>query len=334
MITLLTAKSVGDLFNEGIYDTHVGLKFMPFLEQQPPSLMRHLTAHDIMAKEVVEFGAVERVGYIMEALEKTTHNGFPVLLRNLELDQNAEYDDEVHEASTFAGCILRSQLLVILQMRNFMASPEAPQTEDEMVEMYDFANIDFSKVPTSAGLKVEDIKLTDDEQEMYINLLPFVNPNPYVVQQDTSLGKVYNLFRGCALRHLFVIKRVPQIVGMITRKDLLHEFAEERHKTKTLGSAKRLERSSVLRQQKESSGQPDMWSPRNSKQKPLKATETVEVPLEMLSPRGAELRKKREANSPPMSPRRSGSRQNSPDGTRRMRAPLDQLAAMDEVEST
>merc|ERR1712216_138071 len=102
--------------------------------------------------------------------------------------------------------------------------------------MFDFADMDFSKVPTSTGLTVDDIQLSTDEEGMYINLLPFVNPNPYVVQQHTSLGKVHSLFRGLGLRHLFVIKRVEKVIGIVTRKDLLPEFAEQRHKTKTTDS--------------------------------------------------------------------------------------------------
>jgi len=291
MITLLVSKSVGDLFNEGIYDTHVGLKFMPLLPQQPDPCMRHLTSHDVMAKEVVEFGSVERVGYIMEALRNTQHNGFPVVLRRQLYAENSPTPRSVSsnaKGTTFTGSILRSQLLTLLQLRHFTSTPEAPQTEEEMESMYEYASMDFSKVPTSSGLTVEDIQLSTDEEAMYINLVPFVNPNPYVVQQHTSLGKVYSLFRGLGLRHLFVIKRVDQVIGMITRKDLLPEFAEQRHKTKTVSHSERRERSNTLRQRVSSSATPrsggadmvgvDMelpWSPRNSKRKPLEGHETI-----------------------------------------------------------
>lgn len=44
---------------------------------------------------------------------------------------------------------------------------------------------------------VDDIQLTTDQENQYINLLPFVNPNPYVVQQGTSLGKVSQLYSSC-----------------------------------------------------------------------------------------------------------------------------------------
>jgi len=280
MITLLVSKSVGDLFNEGIYDTHVGLKYMPFLEQQPHSKMRHLRAHDVMAKDVVEFGTVERVEYIMEALKNTSHNGFPVVLRHTE-------GGSKKKKTTFSGCILRTQLLVLLQQRQFTSSPEAPQSAEEMEQMYDYANMNFSKVPTSTGLTVDAIQLTHDEEKMYINLLPFVNPNPYVVQQKTSLGKVYALFRSLGLRHLFVIKRVEKVVGVITRKDLLYEFAEQRHKTQSTSAETRSARSQNIRQRAASGagnvigvGHSDPaddvpWSPRNSTKKPLAADETV-----------------------------------------------------------
>jgi len=284
MITLLVSKSVGDLFNVGIYDTHVGLKYMPFLEQQPESCMRHLTAHDVMSKEVVEFGSVERVGYIMEALRNTQHNGFPVVMRkSMESPTPRSSGGGLTESArgtTFSGCILRSQLLVLLQLRHFTTTPEAPQTEEEMEAMYNFESMDFSKVPTSTGLQVEDIQLTTDEEGMYVNLLPFVNPNPYVVQQNTSLGKVYALFRSLGIRHLFVIKRVEKVIGVLTRKDLLPEFAEQRLETKASSGHERRERSDSLRSRAQRGGDMDVempWSPRTSKRRPLEAHETVPV---------------------------------------------------------
>jgi len=289
MITMLVAKSVGDLFNEGIYDTHVKLKFMPFLEQQPESMMRHLVAHDVMAKEVVEFGSVERVGYIMEALQKTQHNGFPVVLRRQVYAENSPTQDAAtSHGTTFSGGILRSQLLVLLQQRHFTSTPEAPQTEEEMEKMYGYAQMDFSKVPTSTGMTVDDIHLTEDEEQMFVNLLPFVNPNPYVVQEQTSLGKVHALFRGLGLRHLFVIKRVEKVIGVITRKDLLPEFCEQRHHTKMISHEERRERSSSLREKAQQQHEDAMdfqvpWSPRNSHSKRLEADETVPVTTVHLS---------------------------------------------------
>jgi len=64
---------------------------------------------------------------------------------------------------------------------------------------------------------------------MYIDLAPFLNPSPYVVPEDMSLTKVYNLFRQLGLRHLFVVPRPSRVIGLITRKDLLIEVSRYTH---------------------------------------------------------------------------------------------------------
>lgn len=55
MLVLLVARSVGNSFNEGIYDTQIGIKKMPFLEQEPPeeTKARNLRANQLMSKEVL-----------------------------------------------------------------------------------------------------------------------------------------------------------------------------------------------------------------------------------------------------------------------------------------
>lgn len=49
---------VGDLFNISLYDLHIELKSIPFVEAVPPDAMVHLQAKDIMSKSV--FGSVLR----------------------------------------------------------------------------------------------------------------------------------------------------------------------------------------------------------------------------------------------------------------------------------
>jgi len=44
MTVLLVAKWVGDLFNRGIYDTHVHLSRVPILEWDPPPLSTNIHA--------------------------------------------------------------------------------------------------------------------------------------------------------------------------------------------------------------------------------------------------------------------------------------------------
>lgn len=49
------------------------------------------------------------------------------------------------------------------------------------------------KPVSSKGISIDDIHLTPDDLEMYIDLAPFLNPSPYVVPEDMSLTKVTNL---------------------------------------------------------------------------------------------------------------------------------------------
>jgi hypothetical protein len=46
MLVLLVLKIVGDGFKDVIYQMHVQIKEIPFLEKHPLSFMRHLIAHD------------------------------------------------------------------------------------------------------------------------------------------------------------------------------------------------------------------------------------------------------------------------------------------------
>jgi chloride channel 7 len=49
---------------------------------------------------------------------------------------------------------------------------------------------EFLKPASSKGISIDDIHLSSDDLEMYIDLAPFLNPSPYIVPEDMSLTKV------------------------------------------------------------------------------------------------------------------------------------------------
>ena len=51
-------------------------------------------------------------------------------------------------------------------------------------------NSEFIKPVSSKGLSFNDVHLSEDDLEMYIDLAPFLNPSPYIVPEDMSLTKV------------------------------------------------------------------------------------------------------------------------------------------------
>jgi hypothetical protein len=49
---------------------------------------------------------------------------------------------------------------------------------------------DFAKPGSGKMIRIEDVVLSEDEMEHYVDLAPFLNPAPYVVQEHMSLTKV------------------------------------------------------------------------------------------------------------------------------------------------
>ncbi|XP_068648033.1 chloride channel protein CLC-d isoform X2 [Aristolochia californica] len=216
MLVLLISKAVGDVFNEGLYEEQAQLRGIPLVESRPKHYMRRLTAKEVCRNQkVVYFSRVVKVADIVSALRGCKHNGFPVI----DYGRNGD--------TLVIGLILRSHLLVLLQSKvDFQHSFLPCSSRDGSLPVrHNFS--DFVKPVSSKGLCIEDIHLTPDDLEMYIDLAPFLNPSPYVVPEDMSMAKVYNLFRQLGLRHIFVVPRPSRVIGLITRKDLLSEESEE-----------------------------------------------------------------------------------------------------------
>ncbi|KAJ6810739.1 chloride channel protein CLC-d isoform X3 [Iris pallida] len=214
MLVLLISKAVGDFFNEGLYEEQAQLRAIPLLESRPKQYMRNTTAREACKNQkVVCFSRVVKVADIVSVLQSNTHNGFPVV------DHGRNGETQV------IGLVLRSHLLVLLQSKiDFQENPFPCDIRGVSVRHH---MSDFVKPASSKGMSIEDIYLTEDEKGMYLDLAPFLNPCPYIVPEDMSLSKVYNLFRQLGLRHIFVVPRASHVIGLITRKDLLLEEYDE-----------------------------------------------------------------------------------------------------------
>ncbi|KAL2926607.1 Chloride channel protein CLC-c [Bienertia sinuspersici] len=211
MIVLLISKTVADCFNHGVYDQIVKLKGLPFLEAHAEPYMRHLVAGDAVSGPLVTFSGVEKVETIVHALQSTGHNGFPVI-----------DGPPVSESPELCGLVLRSHLLVLLKAKYF--SGERRLSGRDILKK--FSPFDFAKPGTGKGLSLDDISITDEEMEMYIDLHPIINASPYTVLETMSLAKAQILFRQLGLRHMCVVPKSqgrPPIVGLLTRHDFMPE---------------------------------------------------------------------------------------------------------------
>ncbi|XP_071370417.1 H(+)/Cl(-) exchange transporter 7, partial [Centroberyx affinis] len=190
MLVLMTAKIVGDYFVEGLYDIHIKLQSVPFLHWEAPATSHWLTAREVMSSPVTCFNRIEKVGTIVDVLSitSTNHNGFPVVMHVAGSDEPAK----------LCGVILRSQLIVLLKHKVFVELARSRLTQRKL-QLKDFRDA-YPRFPP-----IQSIHVSQDERECMMDLTEFMNPTPYTVPQETSLPRVFKLFRALGLRHLVVV---------------------------------------------------------------------------------------------------------------------------------
>ncbi|CAM8966316.1 unnamed protein product [Rhodiola kirilowii] len=212
MLVLLISKTVADGFNGNIYDLIMKIKGFPYLETHAEPYMRQLAVSDVVTGPLQLFHGIEKVGNIVHVLRTTRHHGFPVI------DEPPQSESEV-----LFGLILRAHLITLLKKKAFM--PE-PTMLNNIVAFSQFSSEEFSKKGSGYHENIEDVELTEEEMDMYIDLHPFTNTSPYTVVETMSLAKALTLFRDVGLRHLLVIpkhsSRSP-VVGILTRHDFMPE---------------------------------------------------------------------------------------------------------------
>ncbi|KAL0424206.1 UNVERIFIED_CONTAM: Chloride channel protein CLC-b [Sesamum radiatum] len=215
MIVLLIAKTVGDCFNPSIYDIILELKGLPFLDAHPEPWMRNITVGELadVKPPVVTLSGIEKVSHIVEVLKNTTHNGFPVVDTGVIPPMGSP-----NGATELHGLVLRAHLILVLKKKWFLQ--ERRRTEEWEVREK-FASIDLAE----RGGKIEEVTVTKDEMEMYVDLHPLSNTTPYTVVESMSVAKAMVLFRQVGLRHMLILPKyqaagVYPVVGILTRQDL------------------------------------------------------------------------------------------------------------------
>ncbi|KAI7690585.1 H(+)/Cl(-) exchange transporter 7 [Sarcoptes scabiei] len=206
MITVFTAKWIGDYFNEGIYDIHIALSNVPFLGWQPPSDSSRIFASEVMHSPVATFEIREKVRNVINTLSSTHYNGFPVV------DENTK-NQAVRTFGRYRGLILRSQLLVMLQARIF----QEYSLDTPWMNLNSLFRNSYPRYPNLTNIMME---LRPTELDMTMDLRPVMNPSTYTISHAASLNRIFRLFRALGLRHIVVLNDYNEVIGIVTRKDL------------------------------------------------------------------------------------------------------------------
>ncbi|KAM9351416.1 H(+)/Cl(-) exchange transporter 6 isoform 2-T2 [Symphorus nematophorus] len=139
---------------------------------------------------------------------------------NLYPDQSPSEEwtmEERFRPLTFHGLILRSQLVNLLIRGVCYAENQSSATQPRL--SYAEMTEDYPRYPD-----IHDLDLALLNPRMIVDVTPYMNPCPYTVSPNTRISQVFNLFRTMGLRHLPVVNAVGEIVGIITRHNLTHEF--------------------------------------------------------------------------------------------------------------
>ncbi|XP_050422431.1 H(+)/Cl(-) exchange transporter 7-like [Adelges cooleyi] len=213
MITLFTAKWTGDFFSDGIYEMQINLSGVPMLVSEPPPLTGDITAGDFMNDKVSALPQIMMIGKLVDVLNTTRHNGFPVVLPNVCFCNRINEKD--HKCyGLLKGFILRSQLNVVVKHKLYIT----PLHDENFCKKLEL--IRKSTYFSHESNTFEKIIVNENEKNIAIDLRPYMNPAPYITRLETSLPRTFRLFRTLGLRHIVVINNTNEVVGMITRKDL------------------------------------------------------------------------------------------------------------------
>ena len=203
-ITTLCAKFVGDVFGIAIYDLHIELKNIPFVNSQPPKYLIQLKTVDVMVHPVTTFHERELASHIYRTLSSCTHNAFPIV----DLDNH------------LVGIMLRNQYIVLLKWKIFVGGdPDIPKpTYGDFAPGRESAPFILPKYSPQYEHKLEDYSI---DVSIYMNL------NWDSVSRSNPLTAVFRKYRALGLRHLIVVNSKNEVVGIITRKQLMTDFAKQ-----------------------------------------------------------------------------------------------------------
>ncbi|KAF2068823.1 hypothetical protein CYY_009854 [Polysphondylium violaceum] len=134
-------------------------------------------------------------------------------------------DIDPQEGKILVGLILASQLSILLKRKIFIYSNQMSSMDliaDSGMNL-PISHSEFSAELAGKIPSISDIKesLTSEDLDKMIDLRPYMNFAVVSIKNYSSLTEAYRIFRVVGLRHIVVVNVFNQIVGMLTRKDLL-----------------------------------------------------------------------------------------------------------------
>ena len=218
MIVVMAARLVGNVFTEGLYDIHIKTRHLYYLEEDDaihPTIEIHdLTVCDIMTTAPICLLPVVRVGEVYDMLCQNKHHCFPVL------------DD--NDGNIFCGTIMRKVICTLIKHKAFGSAQADPNDVRRISPLVNWGTLEcvYPNYPD-----VEHLKLLEADRSAWLDLRPYIDNAAYTVNEHASVLRTYRMFRTLGLRHLCVINKHNNVLGIITRADLasIHHDDKDSH---------------------------------------------------------------------------------------------------------
>ncbi|XP_039624939.1 chloride channel protein C-like [Polypterus senegalus] len=222
-VAVMVAQRVGDMLTEPFYSAALKLKCVPILPEDPKVKINKndlnlelFTAGNVMKRHPRTVHLRESVVCLARLLQDTPHSAFPVIHKP---------DQDHHEV--FVGTITRMELCKLLQSERIFESEDLKS--DVYINQLSYEEISTERLSKLATTNQVINKYISDPkyEDVFINLEPYINQSATTVHNGFSLHRTYRIFRKLGLRHLTVVDKKNQVVGIITRKDLMEFNLEE-----------------------------------------------------------------------------------------------------------
>eukprot|EP00466_Bigelowiella_natans_P012899 jgi/Bigna1/44070/e_gw1.88.51.1 len=260
-LTAVAARVVGQMVNEGLYDIHMELRHIPFLPWDPPAWFQTLSASQIMRTQPVTLNEIETAEKVLQVLKESTHNGFPIVIHDYNSRKKSSLTgiilrkhlsqllsdkfkhrallqpDHYEKKGAYQGK-RRSDTANNLQWDELESTPLRTDWHlPSICFKTPSSSLSPSPCPFSPAATiryphfphVDTLKLTENEKNCWVELGRYCDPVPHAVPANASVWQCYQRFRQLGLRHLCVVDRHGDVIGMITRQDLTIEHCRQCH---------------------------------------------------------------------------------------------------------
>jgi chloride channel 7 len=216
MLTVMLARWVGNCFNEGLYDMHIHLKKIPFLEENDAeSGIVDISLGDVMTRAPICFPPLVSVYEVFDLLQRNNHHAFPVVGKAYAKSGMNTGPD------VLLGMVPRKVICVLLKHRAIGFYDEKPEIGIDTPPLSPLVNWGALEREYPNYPDVDDITLCANDASGWLDLRPYIDRGPFTLNEKSSVQRAYKLFRTLGLRHLIVTNDSNQVVGIVTRKELL-----------------------------------------------------------------------------------------------------------------